>query len=249
MPDEPFDPNNIPLGVMKPDSVRWINELVHRLTSRRRDSVIIQDPVSKFRIAGMVEAYCQTCLHRSVNLVIASSRLIHSGDGLGAMIIGRSLMETVAAFDWYKRNIVRLIETGNIDEVHDFVHAVGFATRLDHLIEKAGTAAVKATSILTQIDGLTKLRAEARKEYDHLCEVTHPNSYGIFLLFGNFDHKNDVVVMHAKDQYPDESFKWTLVAARYLEFFENALDEIDAKLPNLRELGVRYLKENLGNQG
>ena len=239
MSRDPFDSENIPDAVMKPESVRWVNDLIARLSSRQLKQLIIQDQETKFRVPGMIVAYGQSCLHRCLNLINASGRLLKSDDGPSAIILARSAIETVAAFVWFKKKIIQLIDEGDVVKIHDFVHATSFSTKLEHLIEKSGGEA-KATNILTQIDGLKSLRAEARTEYDHLCEITHPNSLGTFLLFAKHDRKADVVEFFTGDQFPDESFKWTVVAAQFARFLEDALDEIDKKLPALRKIEVAY---------
>ncbi len=237
-----FDSQDIPLQVMRRESVEWVNELVGRLRDRTVNRIVLQDPVTRFRLVGMIDAYRQACLYRCLHLTEASAALLRVDHGLAAMIMARSLIETIAAFVWFQRKLEGIVSEGDLQKVYHFVRGVSFATRLEPLIEKAGTVDVKAVNVLTQVDGLETFRIGIRDDYDHLCESTHPNALGTLLLFGRHDQATDVVTLVADDQFPDESFKWTVVAARMLEHFEHAFDAVEKQFPRLRKLGTDAAK-------
>lgn len=233
-----FDSRNVPLQVMRRESVEWVNELVSRLQDRAVKRIVVQDAATRFRLVGMIDAYRQACLYRCLHLTEASTCLLQTGHGLAAMIMARSLIETIAAFVWFQKRLQAIVSEGDLQRIHRFVRGVSFATRLEPLIEKAGTDDVKAVSVLTQVNGLEEFRIGVRDDYDHLCESTHPNALGTLLLFGRHDQETDVVTFLADDQFPDESFKWVVVAARMLEHFEQAFDAVEMQFPRLRELGA-----------
>ncbi|XKH34260.1 hypothetical protein ACIU1J_11310 [Azospirillum doebereinerae] len=171
-----------------------------------------------------------------MQLIEIAHQNVYSGAGLVALMNVRAIFETVACFLHFEKKLHDLLKEDDLQKIHDFVHARTLATRLPHLIEKAGTDQVQAMSVLTQIDQMTKVRPDARKEYDHLCEYTHPNALGGFLYFGKHDVKADVVTFSDAGPEPEDDLKWVLVGGHVLSHFLDALGRIEAELPRLSDL-------------
>jgi hypothetical protein len=117
------------------------------------------------------------------------------------------------------------------------VAAKTFTTRLSQLIDVAGTKDVTATSVITQIDKMNRVYPDARSDYDHLCEHTHPNAFGSSLYFAVHEKTSDVFTFTDKGPDSKDDLKWVLVGGNLLGHFIEALNRIEQVLPALSELG------------
>lgn len=241
-----FSPESIPKGTATQREVDRVNAVVTRLREQLVDRIKIQEPDSGFRVSNMVRVYNQSFLRRCLHFAEAGALDFRSGYGLAAITMARCIYETVACYLDFANKLEALLATDDLQKIHDFVHNSSFATRAEHLIGIAGTEDVRATSILTQIDRMKKIRDEIRREYDHLCEFTHPNAFGACQYFGNHDAKTDVVTFSSVGHFPDEDCRWVMVATHLLEHFKEVFDRVERALPALSEKGER-LKSKLTN--
>jgi len=171
-------------------------------------------------------------------LIEAAHHLVYAGRGLSALMIIRGLYETVANYVAVSKQLVELIEaTATLDQIHDFIHSRTFATRSERLIKIAGTEEVKPTNILTQVQKMKRLRGDFEKEYEYLCEHTHPNAFGATLYFIEPEHQGDLHVFASRGHDPKEDLKWVLVRGYILTHFADAMDRLEAVLPGLSERG------------
>jgi hypothetical protein len=204
-----FDPAYVPADVVSPASVAEVNAVVQRLRERLVDRVEFQEPVSRFRVSNMARVYNQSHLRRCLQLIEAAHHLVYAGQGLAALMIIRSLYETVANYVAVSKQLVDLIEaTAPLEQIHDFIHSRTFATRSEQLIKIAGTDEVKAPNILTQVQKMNRLR-------------------------GDFD------VFASRGHDPKEDLHWVLVGGHTLTHFADAIDRLEAVLPGLSERGRR----------
>jgi hypothetical protein len=164
--------------------------------------------------------------------------LVYGGRGLAALALVRSVYETVANYVAVSRQLLDLIAANPpLQQIHDFVHTRTFATRLERLVDVAGTDEVKPTNILTQVGKMKPLRADFEKEYEYLCEHTHPNAFGAALYFIDAAGEGDIHIFASRGHDPKEDLKWVLLGAHILTHFADAMDRIDAVLPGLSERG------------
>lgn len=236
MPDL-FDPAKVPSHVVSARGVAHVNDIIQKLRTRQVKEIVIQEAETRFRVSNMIRAYAQAHLWRCLELIESSHSLVYSGRGLVALMAVRAIYETVAAFVDFENKIQELFAKGDLGTIHDFVHGRSFSTRLPELIEKAGTSAVEATSVLTQIDKMKKIYSDARSDYDYLCEHTHPNTFGAFLYYGVHYKEKDTVIFNANGPDPDDNLKWVLVSGNLLGHFLAAFDRLEKALPAISELG------------
>jgi hypothetical protein len=233
-----FDPAYVPADVLSPAGVAEVNAVVERLRTGLFDRVEFQEPISRFRVSNMVRVYSQSHLRRCLQLIEAAHHLVYAGQGLAALMIIRGLYETVANYVAVSKRLVDLIEaTAPLEQIHDFIHSLTFATRSERLIKIAGTNEVKPTNILTQVQKMNRLRGAFEQEYEYLCEHTHPNAFGAALYFTEPVHQGDVHVFAGRGQDPKEDLKWVLVGGHTLTHFADAVDRLEAVLPGLSERG------------
>ena len=222
--------------MVSPAGVAEVNAVVERLREHLVDRVEFQEPISRFRVSNKARVYNQSHLRRCLQLIEAGHHLVYAGQGLAALVIIRSLYETVANYVAVSKQLVDLIEaTAPLQQIHDFIHSRTFATRSERLIKIARTDEVKTTNILTQVQKMNRLRGKFEEEYEYLCEHTHPNAFGATLYFVEPEHQGDVHVFTSHD--PKEDLKWVLVGAHILTHFADAMDRLEAVLPGLSERG------------
>lgn len=237
-----INPADVPEEICSPDGVAAVNEVIDNLQGRRVVSINMQEPPKGFRVSNMVRAYCQGQLWRCLDLVESAETLRRADHGLGAMIMVRATYETVAAFLHFEAKLDEAMEPveseADLERVHDFVHGKTFATRLADLLKEVGAdESARATSILTQIDQMKRVYEDARKDYDHLCEFAHPNVFGGFLWFADHNPRDDTVSFSATGPNAGETLFWSIQGAHMLSHFDDAFQRIEAKLPELTELG------------
>jgi hypothetical protein len=238
MPESLFDPTYVPPDVVSPAGVAEVNAIVKRLREHLVDRIELQEAVSLFRVSNMARVYSQSHLRRCLKLIEAAHDLVYAGHGLAAVIIIRALYETVANYVAVSKQLVDLIEaTAPLEQIHEFIHSRTHATRSDRLIKIAGTDEVKPTNILTQVQKMNRLRSDFEKEYEYLCEHTHPNAFGATLYFIEPDRQDDVHVFASRGHDPKEDLKWVLVGAHILTHFADAMEKLEAVLPGLSERG------------
>jgi hypothetical protein len=235
-----FDPALIPPEVWPPAAVRQLHEMLARLAARRVDRIALREPISRFRLSNMIRVYCQSHLRRCLVLVDSAHGLFFTENGLVSLMAIRAVYETVANFLDFERRLQRVLSEGELQKIHDFVHARTYATRLQKFIDFAETPEVQATNILTQIDRMNTIRATVRQEYDYLCEHTHPNAFGGVLYFADLqaEETTDTAVFHDAGPAPADDLQWIIVGTHMLRHFEDALNRIEAQLPALSAKGL-----------
>jgi hypothetical protein len=233
-----FDPAYVPADVVSRDRVGEVNALVERLRSRVVDRIEMPEPGSRFQVSNMARVYSQAHLRRCLQFIEGAHQLVYTGYGLAAVTMVRAIYETVANYVAVSQRFVELIEADSpLQEIHDFIHTRTFAARSEGLAKIAGTDEVKATNILTQVRKMNRLRGDFEREYEYLCEHTHPNAFGAILYFIDPARQRDVHVFASRGHAPKEDLKWVLVGAHILTHFADAMDRLDAALPSLSERG------------
>lgn len=239
-----IDPAEVPEDVVSAKGVASLNTMMDTLRARRAESIKMPEPPKNFRLANTIRAYCQSQLWRCLDLVDAAESLRRTNHGLGTMVMVRAIYETVAAFLHFERKLAEIMtpleSKADLERIDVFVHGKTFSTRLDDLLETVGAdESSRATSVLTQIDGMKKVYADARKDYDHLCEFAHPNVFGGFLWFGHHDRETDTVTFSTVGPAPKETLFWSLQGAHLLAHFGYALKRIEGQLAELSALGEK----------
>ena len=115
-----------------------------------------------------------------------------------------------------------------------------FSSRLDDWVRDApGTRAV---NVVTFIDKLDKEIPGARRHYDYLSEICHPNSPGQYLMFSGLDTSTAVVTLSDAKGFERGVFDHVVGGFLQIGLVERALDDIDKLLPAIVELNVNARK-------
>jgi hypothetical protein len=232
-----IDPNLIPPDIWPPAKVRKLNDLLGRLESRKVAKIKVPEPGTRFRAGNTIMFYCQAHIQRCLTLTETAYTNFFNEDVLVALMCARAVYETVANFVHVEKQLQEKIATGDIQAIFEFVKAKTHATKAQHLIDQHGEQ-VKAVNILTQIDKLAKLvRPRINQEYEFLSELVHPNSFGAALFYADFPRDSDEAIFRNGGPDPRADLQWILVATDLLYTFEEALERIEAQLPELSRKG------------
>jgi hypothetical protein len=189
----------------------------------------------------MIRAYTQNHLRRALAFLDASHQMLLANNALVAMSNTRSVIETVANYWDYEQKLQPLIDTGDVDEIHKFVHTRAFATRKKKLIKHHDEPLLQVEQILNQIDAMKKVRPSIRDDYDHLSEFAHPNAMGSTIYFQDFAAPE--VAHYRDDGIEVDGLKWVLIGGFIMGYMHDAIIRVNARLPELSELGKRYKRK------
>lgn len=145
---------------------------------------------------------CKAVLLRRIDELSESSYSSFSkGHIVSGAILARSACETVAVLYYVYKKINNSVESNSSSGVGLFLHRALWGTRL-----KGEEELPKAIQVLTAIDHLDKAYNGARKDYDFLCKIAHPNFAGTGMLY--FSHNfetNESKVDHNPDKNSPEA--------------------------------------------
>jgi hypothetical protein len=85
---------------------------------------------------------------------------------------------------------------------------------------------------------MVAIRQSYRSDYDHLCDIAHPNALEAVVYFQQLGEHTDVAIYQDKGPSPDEDLTWVLVGAHVLSHFDKAINRIEARLPQLSAKGA-----------
>jgi len=232
-----FDLALIPATIWPPARVLQLNEMLERLAARKVNRIVVPEPGSGFRGSNVIRIYCQAHLRRCLVLVQSAYDSFFIGNGLVSLMCIRSIYETVASFLDYEKKLQEVLTAGDLNAIYEFARNRTHATRVKDLIEEHGDR-IKATNIMTQVEKMAALRANIMEEYDFLSEHTHPNGFGVVLFFADQKTESDIAIFSDSGPDPRADLQWILVGTDLLQYFEQALERIEAQLPALSAKGL-----------
>lgn len=239
-----FERSRVPLDVFSSEALDQLDQLVDGLREQQVALLVVPELTTGFRVPGMIRALSQSYVRRCIELADASALLCHTQHWLGAIVVARSLLETIAASRHVVSKLDELVESEDIEAVHDFVHGASFSTRLPQLINKVDSKLITATNILTQIEKMKSDSEEIKDDYDHLCEYSHPNSIGTFLFFGHHDPATDRVSFRNQGWRPNDAFIWIGSVCSMLWVVHRATEQAENLARRTIEIEERLSRPN-----
>lgn len=215
-----------------------INEVHERLRDRCKSVVTAHTAPVTPKVVWKIDTFQQGVVYRTVALLDGATSCWNVGNGLGAVILARSVMET-AAFVWDFTNklsaAVKELSFGNIDGL---VHATTFSTRWegweDHM--------PAAPNILTLLDKLDRHLfgdaggTHARDVYNFLSEFAHPNFPGTVLFFGELHEDRFEMRFSLTRAAEDRVLDQVILGLGSIEVIEVSLDAITEVRPAIWEI-------------
>lgn len=122
-------------------------------------------------------------LHRVSVLATSAVELFEQERAIPAVVLTRSIVETLAVLYALHERLISFLKTKNISDLDNFLMQSLMGARNQPDLPNP-------INILTLIDRVEKTVPGFRSVYDNLCEYTHPNWAGTFGAFGKIDKLN-----------------------------------------------------------
>jgi hypothetical protein len=171
--------------------IEKLNRILNRLAQRKKTAIVPDGALKESKVAWKLATFCQAALHRVVMLADGCTREWNCQNFLCAIVIARAAMESAALFLDFEDRILAMCDASDLAGIDKLLMHVTHATRLEHWLADYPAAMqteLKAINVLTMIDRLDKNKLEgARRFYDYLSEMCHPNSLGQYLAFATLD--------------------------------------------------------------
>lgn len=176
-----------------------------------------------------LEYFKESVLYRFIELAEATIALLDVGNFLGAVVIVRSLQETLSVM-WYINQIC-LYSVENKELTH-------FTEQMKRLIFgwKRDDVFPDSINVLTFIDKVDKEISGYRKHYDILSEYVHPNWHGTMGLFaktggkelkvefGRYIRGKEVIVKHIETAFISSIDLLSFIQNEYEDIMKRVMD-------------------------
>ena len=137
------------------------------------------DPASisiKAKIPFKAMDYREALYYRTEEVVRVSCELYDRKELGTASLLTRACLENVAAMWYLKENIQKVIDKEEVGDIDDILMKLLHGSKND-------ITCFEAINVLTFIDKLSKDLPEFKKNYESLCEYSHPNWAGTAFLY------------------------------------------------------------------
>lgn len=192
---------------------------------------------TKAKIPHKVHSIREVFGHRIINLSEVAYDLLQKVEIVPALIIIRSILESVAVLYFVKQKIERCINNNSIGNFDDKVMRILFGSRDD-------TTSLKAIHILNTFDEWNKETPYIRQMYYDLCEFTHPNYSGSEGSYAKID--KDKLQVHYEKNTQKDSYPYNIAISSLevsLEHFVIFYDNIIDLLKDFAKLCEREIEE------
>ncbi len=176
--------------------------------------------------------------YRTVNLAKTAMKLFEEEDGLlSAIIITRSMVETVSLLFCLHERLGKVVETEQVGDIEKFINQMGLGGRFEPL--EIDGEEIEALNVLSAIDKLDKIFKGVRKEYDFLSEYAHPNCHGTLMFFSQLKEEENCIelsfdALSQKIEKPHEHMLRTLsLCIVMFIFFERKINKL---MPEFNEI-------------
>jgi hypothetical protein len=160
-----------------------VNRSIARVRSFLKEQVYISSIEDLPMLRSQVEIFFQSHLRRALAFLEGGKHALDSEHGLLAITSVRCLFESAACIHDFTNQVIKLIDAGNVDDAVRLAHTRSFAQRFEVKKQNTDMYDYTAVNILKQIDALNKVVPDARRSYEQLSEVVHPNAHGALFYF------------------------------------------------------------------
>ena len=128
--------------------------------------------------------------------------------------------------------MIKLIEAGNIPDAVRLGHLRSFSQRFEVKERNTEIYDYTAVNILTQIDALDKAVPNARRSYDQLSEIVHPNAHGALYYFLR-SGEGECLRFGKPDDEKSQSIGFLLAGASLFSLIQDDLLRFQSKMLQL----------------
>lgn len=170
------------------EKLRRVDETLDALAAQR-DEVIHHVPdYARSKLAWKVAVIRQCFTYRIVDLAEAAIAEWERDSPLASIVLGRSLVETVAVVQWFAFKLTKALAAGGLPEIDKLVTQQTFGGKHeDWLIGEH-----KAVNVMTALDTWDREVPGSRTFYEQLSEMVHPNFLGTHGFYASLDTTNGV---------------------------------------------------------
>jgi hypothetical protein len=173
------------------------NACLQRLIARRKPEIAVEGPLIESKTAWKLAILQQSLLYRVCALARGTADAWNINNVTAAVILARSLLETVALTEFVRNELLRLREPMCIaaaDAIDRACNEQLFSTKNEKAVSDG--YGHMARSILTYIDKFDKKIPLIRGAYDFLSEWAHPNGAGHLQTYGAINKETGWVTFH-----------------------------------------------------
>lgn len=165
------------------EQVDDINRSIARVRSFLSENVELGSIEDLPMLRSQVEVFFQAHLRRALAFLEGGKYAADAGHGLLAITAVRCLFESAACIHDFSNQMIKLIDASNIPDAVRLAHLRSFAQRFEVKERNTEMYDYTAVNILKQIDALDKAVPHARRSYEQLSEIVHPNAHGALYYF------------------------------------------------------------------
>jgi hypothetical protein len=156
--------------------------LADAIASSLPDRIQIAALTLKSKLPFKALSVRELLIHRVSALATAAVDLFEREQLIPAIVLTRSVAETVAFLFCLHERLERFLMDKNVFALDDFLMSCLVSSRIQPGLRKA-------INVLTLIDRVDKINPGFRSVYDTLSEYAHPNWSGTLVAFGKIDKK------------------------------------------------------------
>jgi hypothetical protein len=178
-----FTKSEVPSDNPMFEQIEDINRSIANVRAFLSEKVDISSTEDLPMLRSQVEIFFQSHLRRALAFLEGGKHGLDAGYGLVAITATRCLFESAACIHDFSNRVMALVDADNIPDAVRLAHVRSFAQRFEVKQRNTTIYDYTAVNILTQIDALGKVVPGARRMYDQLSEVVHPNAHGALYYF------------------------------------------------------------------
>lgn len=216
------------------EKIRGYNNALKRLGKRRVRTLVRSGEFEISQIAMQVAALQQGLLYRIVSLGTSTARNWNAANVLGAALGARALLETIALVHRVEDELFSFAEKRDFEEFQKHTVKLAFANRDDEL--NAKNPELQATNALTYVKHFEKAVPGIEQHYKFLCEWCHPNHFGHYGAFAEFDKGTNTFSFCERKMHGAGMLDAILAVYSMLSPLEETLDRWDQTILKAAEV-------------
>ena len=197
-----------------------------------------------------VECLKEALLFRSSELAATAIYLFQQNKLVSAATIMRTLLETTALFNRLNESCAKVVKKHEKGKCHDEI--IQDLLQRVTIISLASTAAdashpniepYEVRALINSLDTRFKIDGIAKRTYDELCQIGHPNFRGCLDAYTKWDQEKRYM------EFVQDYHHWELNAAQYhlslfiiLDIAKNLEEEMSRLLPKFAKAMEEYLE-------
>ena len=211
------------------------NEALERLRLRKRATVKPEGLAAMSKVVWKISSFSQAVLYRIVALADGCADGWTHGNFLSSILCARSLVESVALWRDFQKQLTRLCDERDLAAIDTLVSNRLMGTKMsDWHNERPWSEAV---NVLTMIGKLEAEIPNVKSAYATISDMCHPNVLGHLMLFGSLDRHTATYAFSDRTMLDRGHFDHAFACFMLVQLVEITLDHVEELLPTVAALG------------